>query len=85
LTGGTVMTSYIGVDLHPHQQTASWCETETGETDTVDLKHDREVVRGFYSSLREPAVVGIEASSRAKWFGNMLFEMGLSYLSAIRF
>lgn len=70
------MTLYIGVDFHPHQQTASWCDTETGETDTVDLKHDRDVVREFYSSLREPAVVGIEASSRAKWFGNMLFEMG---------
>lgn len=70
------MTLYIGVDFHPHQQTAAWCDTETGETDAVDLKHDLEVVREFYSSFGEPAVVGIEASSRARWFSELLFEMG---------
>jgi len=26
------MTLYIGVDFHPHQQTAAWCDTGTGET-----------------------------------------------------
>lgn len=70
------MTLYIGVDFHPHQQTLSWCDTSTGETDTVDLKHDPEAVRAFYSSLPEPGVVGIEASARAVWFENMLFETG---------
>lgn len=70
------MTLYIGIDLHPHQQTLAWCDTETGETDTVDLKHDLKVVREFYSSLSEPAIVGIEASARATWFENMLFETG---------
>ena len=68
------MTFYIGVDLHPHQQTVAWCDTETGETQTRDLKHDPETVREFYSSLPEPAIVGIEASTRATWFENMLFE-----------
>ena len=70
------MTLYIGVDFHPHLQTLAWCDSETGETDTIDLKHDLEEVRKFYSSLREPAVVGIEASVRATWFENMLFEKG---------
>lgn len=70
------MTLYIGVDFHPHQQTLCWCETETGETDTVDLKHDLETVREFYSSLPGPATVGIEASARAAWFEKMLFETG---------
>jgi transposase len=70
------MTLYIGVDFHPHQQTLAWCDTETGETDTVDLKHDLEIVRKFYSSLCEPAIVGIEASAKARWFENMLFETG---------
>lgn len=70
------MTLYIGVDFHPHQQTVAWCDAETGETETVDLKHDLEAVREFYSSLPEPAVVGIEASGRASWFENMLFETG---------
>ena len=70
------MTLYIGVDFHPYQQTISWADTVTGETDTLELAHDLEKVRAFYASLREPAVVGIEASVRAEWFENMLFEMG---------
>lgn len=68
------MTLYIGVDFHPHQQTASWCDTATGETETVDLLHNLEVVRKFYEGFAEPAIIGIEASSRAAWFETMLFE-----------
>ena len=70
------MTLYIGVDFHPHQQTVAWCDTQTGETRTFDLAHDVEKVREFYSSLSEPSVIGIEASSRARWFEEMLFENG---------
>ena len=68
------MTLYIGVDFHPHQQTVAWCDTQTGETRTTDLAHNMELVRSFYASLPEPAVIGIEASARAAWFENMLFE-----------
>jgi len=66
------MTLYIGVDFHPHQQTAAWCDTETGETETLDLFHDLEKIKEFYASFNQPAIVGIEASSRALWFENML-------------
>ena len=62
------MTLYIGVDFHPHQRTLAWCDTRTGETETVDLKHDLERVRKFYSSFNEPAVIGNEASAKAEWF-----------------
>lgn len=70
------MTLYIGVDFHPHQQRLSWCDSKTGETQARDLPADPETVRNFYSSLPEPAVVGIEASARARWFENILFETG---------
>lgn len=70
------MTLYIGVDFHPYQQTAAWCDTATGETRTVDLKHDLEKIREFYSSLSEPAIIGIEASAKAMWFEKILFETG---------
>ena len=70
------MTLYIGVDFHPHQQTVAWCDTQTGETRTFDMVHDTHEVRRFYSSLPEPAIIGIEASARAVWFENMLFETG---------
>ena len=76
MTGETAMTLYIGVDFHPHQQTLAWCDVRTGETKTLELINDIESVRSFYSSLPEPATVGIEASARAGWFENMLFETG---------
>lgn len=70
------MTLYIGVDFHPHQQTLAWCDTQTGETRTFELLHEMEKIRNFYASLPEPAVIGIEASARAAWFENMIFETG---------
>lgn len=69
-----VYTIYVGVDFHPHQQTVAWCDTRTGETRTFDLAHDIEKVREFYHSLPEPALIGVEASTRSAWFENMLFE-----------
>lgn len=69
------MEVYIGVDFHPHQQTVAWCDKETGETGTVTLRHDLEKVKEFYASFPKPAVIGIEASSRALWFENMIDGM----------
>ncbi|MCA1624099.1 MAG: IS110 family transposase [Acidobacteria bacterium] len=67
------MTLYIGVDFHPHQQTLAWCDTQTGETDTCTLQHNLSEVFKFYQSV-SPSVVGIEASSRAVWFEQLLEE-----------
>lgn len=70
------MTLYIGVDFHPHQQTVCWMGLETGEVLTRELLHNRvEEVRGFYKGM-PTAVVGIEASSRATWFEDLIFENG---------
>lgn len=70
------MEVYIGVDFHPHQQTAAWCDRKTGETETVTLMHDLGKVKEFYSSFPKPAVIGIEASSRALWFEKLMEETG---------
>ena len=70
------MTLYIGVDFHPHQQTVAWCDTQTGETDTCTLRHNLSEVFKFYQSV-SPSVVGIEASSRAVWFVQLLDERRL--------
>jgi transposase len=70
------MTLYLGVDFHPHQQTVAWCDKRTGEIRTLDLVHNVEKVREFYTSLSESSVIGIEASSRARWFEDMIFESG---------
>jgi len=70
------MTVYIGVDFHPHQQTVAWCDTTTGETGFLKLAHDIENVREFYSSMEGPAVIGVEASTKAAWFENIVLEAG---------
>lgn len=69
------MTLYIGVDFHPHQQTVSFCNTESGEVEQTSLFHNPELVRRFYEQLPK-AIVGIEASSTAAWFEQMLSELG---------
>ncbi len=70
------MRLYIGVDFHPHQQTACWMDEGTGELRRRDFFHqDREELRRFYSSMPK-AVVGIEASSKATWFEDLIFENG---------
>lgn len=74
------MTLYIGVDLHPYQQTVAWCDTSTGETGIETIVHDLGKVKEFYSSFGEPAVIGIEASSPALWFEEMLSALGHTLL-----
>lgn len=69
------MTLYIGVDLHPHQQTVSCCCSDEGEVYQASLVHNVEQVRRFYRQLPK-AVVGIEASCTAAWFEQMLIELG---------
>ena len=52
------MTFYLGVDFHPRTETVSWVNLETGETDTVTLRHeDPEVVRAFYQRVCQPPAV----------------------------
>jgi transposase len=69
------MTLYIGVDFHPHQQTVAMCNTEKGEIEQTTLFHNPEQVRRFYEQVPK-AVVGIEASCTARWFENLMQELG---------
>src|SRR5215204_4376532 len=69
------MTLYIGVDFHPHQQTVSYCNTEEGEVRQTSLFHNPELVRRFYEQLPK-AVVGIEASCTARWFEQLMQDLG---------
>ena len=69
------MRLYMGVDFHPHQQTVCWLDVETGELRIEELMHDVEAVRKFYLK-QPPSVIGVEASARAVWFEDLLFECG---------
>lgn len=71
------MTLYIGVDFHPHQQTVAHCDTDDGEIRFLTFKHsDKRAIESFYRGLREPAVIGVEATGGLDWFEEMIFENG---------
>ena len=69
------MTLYIGVDFHPHQQTIAYCNTEKGEIEQTTLFHNPDLVHKFYEQLPK-AVVGVEASCTARWFENLMNDLG---------
>lgn len=68
------MSLYIGVDFHPHQQTVCWLDYETGELKIKTFHHQNrdELVR-FYQQM-PPSIVGIEATTKATWFEDLLFD-----------
>lgn len=70
------MEVYYGVDFHPHQQTICWYDIGTGELKTRTIFHkDREELAGFYREMPK-GTVGIEATGKADWFEELMFENG---------
>ena len=67
----------IGVDLHARQQTIAMLDTETGELSEKTLVHDGDEVWNFYSALRSPVLVGIEATGSMQWFLRLMEELGI--------
>lgn len=62
---------YIGCDFHPSFQQVAMLDKETGEWVERRLLHTEEA-RAFYEGLREPVLVGIEASGNTHWFESLL-------------
>jgi transposase len=72
------MTVYCGVDFHSRRQTICYCNTEDGEVKIKDLHHYEDDVRAFYEQFKtEHVIVGYETSGYARWFEQMLFELGI--------
>ena len=70
------MGVYLGVDLHTRAQNVCWCDTADGEIHECRLDHQRDDVRGFYAQWAVPAVIGVEASGYARWFHQLIEELG---------
>jgi len=70
------MTLYIGVDIHARQQTLSYLDTEDGTTGQVELQHERDDVKGFYSQFEGEVVIGIEACGYTNWFEELVEQLG---------
>jgi len=52
-------------------------DSDTGELEEKTLEHQGETVREFYSTLRGPILVGIEATGSMQWFLEMMEELGI--------
>lgn len=70
------MTLYIGVDIHARQQTLSYLDTSDGTTGIVELSHERDDIKGFYSQFQGEVIVGIEACGYTNWFEELLEQLG---------
>jgi transposase len=66
------MTVYIGVDLHPYQQTVCYCDTADGLVRQQTLFHHKDDLRAFYAQFSGEVVVGIEACGDYRWFKQLL-------------
>ena len=73
------MTVYVAVDFHARQQTISYCDLADGEIHRLELRHQRDDVRGFYGALTGEVIIGFEASGYSAWFEQMLAELGHTY------
>src|ERR1700745_921005 len=67
----------VGCDLHERQQSIAMVDTETGGFNAKRLLHEGNAVRDFYTSLKGPVVVGIEATGAMQWFLELLEELGI--------
>jgi len=66
----------IGCDLHTRTQQIALLDTETGELVERQLEHENGEAKSFYAGLREPALVGMESTGFARWFQELLAELG---------
>jgi transposase len=54
----------------------AWFDSETGETGERKLVHADGEARQFYEQLKEPALIGIEATGNSQWFVEMVEDLG---------
>jgi len=65
----------VGCDYHPRWQQISWMESETGECGEQKLEHASGEAERFYRSLREPALIGMEATGNCHWLVDLLAKL----------
>lgn len=65
----------IGCDFHPGFQQLAIFDNQTGEIRYRRVQNPEEAGE-FYGSLKQPALVGMEACGYTQWFERMLGELG---------
>jgi transposase len=72
-----ILQQKIGVDIHPHRQTAAFV-AENGKVKTRTFLHsDKKAIEQFYRQFPKGTIVGFETGGNYDWFEKMLFEIGL--------
>ena len=66
----------IGCDFHTRMQVIAMLDSGTGEVVERRLEHESGEAKRFYEGLKEPALVGIEATGYTRWFAEMVEELG---------
>ena len=66
---------FIGCVFHPGFQQVASFDNQTGEIQEKRLRH-RDEAEQFYTALREPARVGMEACGHYPWFEQLLERCG---------
>ena len=66
----------IGCDFHTRFEQIAMLDTETGEWVERRLEHENGEAKRFYAALKEPALVGMESTGFARWFQELLAELG---------
>lgn len=66
----------IGCDLHTRYQQIALLDEETGELMEQRLEHASGAAKEFYTKLRGPVRVGIEATGHTRWFECLLAGLG---------
>jgi transposase len=66
----------IGCDLHTRTQQIALLDTARGELVERRLEHESGEAKRFYEELKEPALVGMESTGFARWFQELLWELG---------
>ncbi len=69
----------IGCDFHTRFEQIAMLDTETGEIEEKRLEHESGEARKFYAGLKEPALVGIEATGYTRWFAECWGSWGTSW------
>jgi transposase len=65
----------VGCDLQTRYQQIAMLDDETGELIERRLEHANGEAKAFYTSLRGPVRVGIEATGHTRWFERLLLEL----------
>src|ERR1700744_4171330 len=66
----------VGCDFHPSHQQVAIFDSETGEIQEKKLNQATGGAGGVYRELKEPVLIGMEATGNSRWFELLVLGLG---------